>query len=92
MPTYLDDDGRRIHATVQGRSDRPRRQVAERRVDYPVVTTNSGKTHVEIEASEPNLYLGIAASVVCGALITDGYRSRTGGLVTCQRCLRVIAD
>lgn len=64
----------------------------ERRVDSPVVTTNSGKCHVEVEQSEPNRYLGISAFVVCGSLITDSYRSRSGGLVTCQRCLRVLGE
>lgn len=65
-------------------------QLPERRVDYPVIGTNSGKVHIEVETPHPGV--GEAYVVICGAWISDGYRSRAGGLVTCQRCLRVLAQ
>lgn len=69
-----------------------REPLPERRVEFATITTNTGKRHVEVEGEDrPDPYRSLAYIVVCGAPISDGYRSRSGGLVTCQRCLRAIA-
>jgi len=82
VPTTIDDDGRRRRVPAYPH----REQWDERLVDDPVVS--AARTHVEVEDTrgDRGYYLAI-----CGTRIYDGYRTRTGGLVTCQRCLRILA-
>lgn len=59
-------------------------------VDSPVLGAAGGKVHVEVEQSYENRW-DWTPKAVCGCRISDAYRSRSGGLVTCRRCLRELA-